>query len=406
MHPWMTNNLKEDNQKSLLVSFFLVDDLQEKGKLTKVFFELRQTKVNVCKIFINQIIKEMMDLYQKLEILMTKTIKLEKKLEKLQNNLKEDSQELLEHDWKGLFSACFFKMKSLFEKINDLRFQMSNKHVHMMYNYFMQSRRKMKSYEICCGLIKSIEERLETNFSSLQLNSRTNLDDYDTANQSEANSNVKIQEGLLNCVEILQKVVLREYLKPCDCTEITRDILVDCFDILSFDITELSYSINYNRSLAGDIPNEVYSISYFLGNIHKINELDSRSSKSFQSEDSGQPSLNFQRNQFNVYKNNQILINEPDESGCLFEEDEQMQKIANLVKIKVNWVSSEVFRKKSIQNISKRLFDMFREFDFKKEKSVLDSVSLVWSDFSEEESGRKESWVETGNKDDSISEFN
>ena len=80
-HPWMKNESEDGNHKTLLISFFLVDDLQQKGKLTRVFFSLRQTKVNVCKIFINQLMTEMIELYYKLEKLLRKTIDLEKKLE-------------------------------------------------------------------------------------------------------------------------------------------------------------------------------------------------------------------------------------------------------------------------------------------------------------------------------------
>lgn len=406
-HPWMVRTPRDSDQTSLLISFFLVDDLQQQGKLTKVFFDLRQTKVNVCKIFINQITREVLQLYLKLENFMEKAIGLEARLEEARVALGNEAHELFEQEWNGLFSACLRKVKALFEKVNDLNFQMSNKHAHMMYNFFIQSRRSMKAYEACCRLVKTVEERLGSNFSSLR--SRTNADDFETLNQSEPGLNLRVQEGLLNCVEILHHVVLHEYWRQAGAIHV-RDILVDCFDVLSFDVSELSYSINFKRALAEDVPDSVYSISYFLGNILKINELDSRSSKSFQSDEESAPTSHFQR-QFNLYKHSQL--GDSQESGFLFEEDDQMQKIANLVEIRIKWATVEVFRKKSVQTLSKRLFDTFRKFDFKAKQSDQGELSIFWSGFSgdeEEESNGEgmdremggQSW---GNSSSSVSEF-
>lgn len=378
-HPWMTRSPRSTDQTSLLISFFLVDDLQQQGQLTKVFFDLRQTKVNVCKLFINQVTREVLQLYLKLETLMDKAIGLEARLAAARAALGEEAQELLEQEWSGLFSACLRKVKALFEKVNDLKFQMSNKHAHMMYNFFIQSRRSMKAYETCCQLVKTVEDKLGNNFSSMR--SRTHADDFETLNHSESGLNLRVQEALLQCVEILHNIVLHEYWRRGGAVHV-RDILVDCFDILSFDVSELSYSIDFKRGLADDVPDSVYSISYFLGNILKINELDSRSSKSFQSDEDFGPTPHVQR-QFNLYKHSQL--GDSQESGFFFEEDDQMQKIANLVEIRIKWATVEVFRKKSLQTLSRQLFDSFRKFDFKTKQPKNDELSICWSGFSGDE---------------------
>ena len=411
-HPWMKQKPDEKDENTLLISFFMVDDLQQKGTLNKLFFSLPQTKVSVCKIFINRLMQETRNLYQKLENFLTKAASLEARLEDAKKKLGGEAQEILEQDWSKLFQVTLQKTKYLFEKINDFQFEMSNKHIHMMYNYFIQNRRKIKSYASCCQLVKSIEDKLEPTFSSLHCLSRTNLaEDYDTNNQSECNSNLRIQEGVLACVEILQNVVLCEYLHADRGALLVRDVLLDCFEILCFDLSEFSYEIEFARSLAPEVSEDVHSISFFLSNIHKINELDSRSGKSYSDEDT--PAINFQRNQFNVYKqNSHIWIDESEESGWMFEEDEHMQKIGNLVKIRVVWEMTGVFKNSKIQEVARQLFGMFKEYKVIGEKSTNDSMgSLDWSDQSVEEgrsSGEmKKSWdSESDAKKETFFEFN
>lgn len=273
-HPWMKPKSEESSYKELLKSFYMVDDLQNGGEITKIFFTLKSRRYAICRLFLNEIMFTFTDIFKKVFHFLQIAVDLEARFGKINWSGSFGGEELKPLDWRGLFRACWIKVVYLVDKLGSMDFMLGNKLNHMISNFLIGNLENLKNYKLAMSYKKKVESLLgNETISELKLSRGLGYDTEGKVTCQEEEARINAFRGLLIWTEILNFGLLLEYRSPFSGLELIRPILLDCYQILDYDLSGIKYKIEYMRPIDPNMGPEIYDIEYFFKDLNHINQL-------------------------------------------------------------------------------------------------------------------------------------
>ena len=274
MHPWLRQKFEQESHKELLRSFYIVDDLQNGGEITPIFFSLKSRRLAICRIFLNEIIFEFSKIFGTVSELLQSVLKLESQFEAINFDECYGAKDLKALDWPGLFRCCYAKVVYLIDKVVSVDLMLNNKHNHMVSNFLLGNFENLRNYKIVMNIKRNLDLRIQNHAVSEYVLSKAGFEDLEPrpgAAQEEAKQNVF--RGLLIWTEVVNLGLLLEYRSPMSGLHLVRPLLMNCFKILDYDISGINYKIEYLRPVKSEIGPEIYDIGYFLNELTHASEL-------------------------------------------------------------------------------------------------------------------------------------